>query len=89
MVVELFDPNNDKYVLYSKGSLGTKLDSLWPTVSQPVQGNLFAWVGKNPKGKWRLIVYDHKFKDNTTDGKIASWSVKTTSISNKMVCLNK
>jgi len=83
--VVLYDPNNTKYTLHENTS-GQSIKTTYPTVSKPKDGNLYSWIGKNPKGKWRLLVVDLKFKDNGNDGEITAWSVKSSMTSLKMVC---
>ena len=85
VTIWLFDPNNVKYVLYDKGGAGASLKGVWPEKDKVVSGDLTTWVGKNPKGKWRLQVIDTGFKNNTTDGQINSWSVRVQTLSNKKV----
>ena len=83
--VIMYDPNNAKYVLYSKAGAGAGLKTSYPEPTKPVSGNLLTWVGKNPKGKWRLHVADTGFKDNKIDGKIVKWTVALQTLSNKKV----
>ena len=83
--VRLFDPNNVKYILYNKNGPGTVLKSTWPTPSKTLSGDLTTWVGKNPKGKWRLVVIDTAFKNNGVDGRIESWNVSIQTLSSKKV----
>ncbi len=83
--VLLFDPNNAKYVLYSKGGKGKGLDTAWPTPSKPISGDLGAWAGKNAKGKWRIRVIDDAFFNNGNDGKLLAWRVEIQTLSNKKV----
>ena len=86
--IELFDPNNGKVVLYDKGGPGKTLKTSYPTPTKPVQGDLSAWVGKNPKGKWRLKVIDGGFTNNTNDGQLAGWHIAIQTLSNKKVGVN-
>jgi len=72
--VLLYDPLNAKHVLHS-GKPGKTLTATYPSPDKPVSGNLGAWVGKNPKGKWRLRVIDSKFLNNGNDGAIEAWSI--------------
>ena len=72
--VILYDPTNTKYVLH-KGKPGKTLTATYPDPDKPVSGNLGAWAGKNPKGKWRLRVIDSKFLNNGNDGALESWGV--------------
>ena len=83
--VIMYDPNNAKYVLYSKAGAGVGLKTSYPEPTKPVSGDLLTWVGKNPKGKWRLHVADTGFKDNKVDGKIVKWTVALQTLSNKKV----
>ncbi len=85
VTVHLYDPNNTKYVLYDKGGKGKKLTAAWPAPDKPVSGDLSKWVGKNPKGKWRLVAIDGKFLNNKTDGAIESWQVEVHTLSDKKV----
>ncbi len=85
LIVELYDPANSKYVLKKGGGAGKVLKATWPAPDKPVSGDLTAWVGKNPKGKWRLRVIDGAFLNNGKDGAIESWSVNVQTLSNKTV----
>ncbi len=88
VTVTLFDPNNVKYVLYNKGKTGKTLAAIYPSQAKPVSGNLLTWVGKNPKGKWRLLVTDTKFLNNAKDGAINGWGVKIQTLSNQKIQVN-
>ena len=83
--VKVFDPNNGTHVLYAGAGKGTKLEGTWPAPDKAVSGDLTTWVGKNPKGKWRLNVIDSAFFNNGVDGKIESWSVEIQTLSSKKV----
>ncbi len=83
--VTLFDPDNKAYVLYDKGNKGAKLQTTWPVPTATVSGDLTTWVGKNPKGAWKLVVTDSGFLNNTTDGKLNSWNVTVQTLSSKKV----
>jgi subtilisin-like proprotein convertase family protein len=85
VTVWLFDPDNTKYVLYEKAGKGTKLAGTWPSNNKTVSGDLTKWVGKNPKGTWRLQIIDTGFKDNKFDGQVDSWSVSVKTLSSKKV----
>ena len=85
VTVSVFDPNNAKYVLYDKGGPGKELKASWPTPDKVVSGDPGTWVGKNPKGKWRLVVTDTKFLNNADDGEIVSWGVSIQTLSTKKV----
>jgi len=82
----LYDPANQKYVLLPKGvGKGTKLVTSYPAPSKPASGDLTAWIGKNPKGKWRLKVTDEAFKNNQFDGAIKSWRIDIQTLSSKKI----
>ena len=84
--IALFDPANAKHVLLSKGKgKGTALDLTWPEPAKQESGDLASWIGKNAKGKWRLLVTDLKHKDNKTDGNIETWHVRVHTLSSKQV----
>ncbi len=85
VTIWLFDPANTKYVLYNKGGKGGTVKGVWPSQTKTISGDLTKWVGKNPKGKWRLQVIDTGFKNNTFDGKINNWSVRVQTLSSKKV----
>ena len=72
--VVLYDPANTPYVLH-KGAPGKLLEATYPEPDKTVSGDLSAWTGKNPKGKWRLRVIDGKFLNNKTDGALEAWSI--------------
>jgi subtilisin-like proprotein convertase family protein len=81
LTVKLFDPNGAAYVLFDKGKVGNALTASYPAPDKPVSGDLGAWVGKNPKGKWSLSVIDLGFLNNKTDGLLKSWSIQAGSLS--------
>jgi subtilisin-like proprotein convertase family protein len=83
--ITIYDPNNDKYVLWNKGKAGGKVAATYPKPTPTLSGDLTKWVGKNPKGKWRIHVIDHAFKDNKADGAINKWSVNLHTLSNNKV----
>ena len=85
LTLELYDPANKKLVLYDKGSEGTELKATYPDPVKPVLGDLGAWLGKNPKGKWRLRAVDTKHLNNAFDGAIAAWAIRIKTISDKQV----
>ena len=85
LTIELYDPNNKKYVLKKGGPAGKVLKASWPDPDKPISGDLTVWVGKNPKGKWRLRVIDGAFLNNGKDGAIVSWSVYVQTLSNQTV----
>lgn len=83
--VELLDPAGNKHVLYNKGSNGTKLLATFPAPVKPVSGDLTTWIGKNPKGNWKLSVYDELFKNNAQDGKVVRWTIAVQTVSNSKI----
>lgn len=86
--VTIYDPNNDKYLLWNKDKPGTNLTAVYPKPTATLSGDLTKWIGKNPKGKWRIHVIDHAFKDNQADGAINAWSINLHTLSDKKVQLN-
>lgn len=85
LTVKLFDPNNKEHLLYGGGGTGKSITTSYPTPTKTLSGDLTAWVGNNPKGKWRLVVTDSLFFNNGVDGQIKSWSVEIQTLSNKKV----
>ncbi len=85
LTLNLYDPTNTKHVLYDKGGKGSALKGTWPTSNKLVSGDLGAWVGKNPKGAWRLQPVDLGYKDNKVDGAVKSWSIRIQTLSSKKV----
>jgi subtilisin-like proprotein convertase family protein len=85
LTIKLYDANNTEYVLHKTSGSGASIDTTYPAPTSVVSGDLTTWVGKNPKGSWRLLVIDGKFLNNTTDGQIVSWSVNLTTMSNKKI----
>lgn len=81
--VNLYDPNNVAYVLYNGTATGSALKTSYPDVTPTSSGDLTAWIGKNPKGKWRLEAIDTGFLNNANDGAIKAWSVTTKTLSTK------
>jgi subtilisin-like proprotein convertase family protein len=84
--VSLYDAANQEYVLYNKGGKkGDGIKTSYPTPTKTVSGDLTYWVGKNPKGTWRLKVIDTAFLNNTTDGQVVAWSVNLQTLSSKKI----
>ena len=79
--VKLLDPTNASYMLYNQGSTGTSLSTSYPTPTATVSGDLTSWVGKNPKGKWRLQVIDTKAGPGGNDGQLNGWSIAVKALS--------
>lgn len=74
-----------KYVLYAGAVAKGEVTLTLPLPNKTIKGDLTTWVGKNPKGKWHLVVIDSKYKDNKVDGVIKSWSIGVQTVSNKKV----
>ena len=85
LTVQLYDPNKQLLVLHEKSGKGGALQGTWPTPDKLVSGDLAGWVGKNPKGTWRLKVVDGAASGNKLDGAIEAWSVVVETVSNKQV----
>jgi cysteine-rich repeat protein len=84
--VLLFDPANTQYLLHDKtGKAGDALKTSFPTPSKTLSGDLTTWVGKNPKGKWRLQAIDGKYLNNSSDGAIVAFSVTVETLSSAKV----
>ena len=81
----LYAPDKSTYLLFSKNGAVQSLKTSYPLPSKPVSGDLSKWEGKNPKGKWVLMVKDTAFKDNGFDGALNSWQVTVDTLSDKSV----
>ena len=84
----LFAPDNSKYTLYNKNGSGNALKATYPFPTKTIDGDLTTWVGKNPKGKWRIHVIDHAFLNNQIDGAVHSWTVNLHTVSNGKIQVN-
>ncbi len=95
--VYLFDPtagplpasianNTSKatFILHDGGGIGPNLVTTFPP-TKPAKGDLTKWAGKNPKGKWSLVIVDTAFKDNKSDGKLLSWAIDMETVSTKKI----
>ncbi|GEM_PF-1250757 len=76
------------YVLYDGGQTKGDIQLTAPLPNKPKKGDLKAWIGKNPTGKWHLVVIDSHYKTNTSDGAIVSWSIGLKTLSSKKVAAN-
>ena len=86
LALTLFDPNNVGYKLLVAGQgKGTKLTATYPEPDKPAEGDLTTWVGKNPKGKWRLKAVDGEFFNNKFDGAIKSWRIDIQTLSSQKI----
>ena len=80
-----FDSKWKHYTLHKLSGSGTSLDTSYPSKTKPATGDLSEWIGKNPKGKWRLIVADNSYKNNKDDGELIEWSISLKTLSNQKV----
>jgi subtilisin-like proprotein convertase family protein len=87
VTVLLLDPAGATHTLYAKGKQGNALTAKYPTPDAAVAGDLGTWVGKNPKGQWKLTVIDQGFLNNKTDGQLKSWSVVVGTLSSQKVAV--
>jgi len=85
VVIKLWDPANTEYLLWDKTSAGNSLSGVWPSKTKVLKGDLTKWVGKNPKGKWRIQVIDNKFLNNGNDGAVNKFCVNIQTLSNKKI----
>lgn len=85
LTVSLTDPAGKVHVLHSKSGTGKLVDSSWPDKTKLVSGDLGAWIGKNPVGKWTLRAVDSVFLNNKTDGQIDAFAITVKTQSNKKV----
>ena len=77
------------YVLHQGTGAGTlSLVATFPTTTKPLSGDLTTWVGKDPKGKWRLLILDNKDRTGTsTDGKLVDWAIKVQTVNDKQLLI--
>ena len=77
------------YVLHQGTGAGTlSLVATFPTTTKPVSGDLTTWVGKDPKGKWRLLILDNKDRTGTAvDGKLVDWAIKVQTVNDKQLLI--
>lgn len=80
-------PDATQYTLYDAtvAVAGVSLKKIWTDKSTLVTGSLATWVGKNPKGIWKLTVIDGAFLANGTDGQVNAWSLAVQTLSEKKV----
>ncbi len=83
--VTVYDPTGTAYVLHDKGGSGTVLKTSYPSTTAPVSGDLSAWTGKNPKGKWSISVADLAGNIGGTDGALQAWSIQVKTLSSVKV----
>ena len=84
----LYDPANGQHLLYDKGGNGKALTATYPAPDKPIGGDLASWVGKSPKGVWRLKAVDLKAGPGGADGAITAFSVKVSWLSGDKVAAN-
>ncbi len=85
VIIKLWDPNNVEYLLWDKSKAGNSLSGTWPSKTKVLKGDLTKWVGKNPKGKWRIQVIDGKFLNNGNDGAVNKFCINIQTLSNKKI----
>lgn len=88
LTLTLTDPKGGMHVLWDKNAKGAVIKAQWPP-AKLTKGDLGAWIGSNPKGKWTLTAVDSQYKDNKADGAINSWSVAVQVVSNQVAAANK
>ena len=86
--VFVIDPAGVTHTLYAGTLTGAGLKTSYPDVTKEASGDLASWVGKNPKGLWKLKIVDSAFLNNTSDGKINKWSVTSKTLSAKKTASN-
>ncbi len=87
LVITLFDPLNNQYILHDKTGQGAYIAATYPVPTATVSGDLNSWVGQNAAGTWRLIVADWQDNGGGSDGQINSWSVNIQYLSSKKIVL--
>lgn len=87
LILKLYDPQNNEYILQSKSGSGTALKATWPKPDKVVSGDLTSWIGKNPKGQWQLAVADTKANGVPVDGQVTKWSINIGVYSDKKLAL--
>ena len=82
------------YVLHRQTGAGTlTVITTYPSKTKPAVGDFSSWIGKNPKGKWRLLIVDNKDRknadgsDTTTDGQLVGWSITFKTLSDKQLAV--
>jgi len=85
LVITLYAPDLTEYLLFSKGSATGNLKATYPDPTPSVSGNLAAWKGKAPTGKWVLKAVDTGFKDGNPDGAVNSWQINVQTLSSKKI----
>lgn len=85
--ITLTDPAGGSYVLFNDGGkpVGGVLKATYPTPTKTISGDLNAWIGKNPKGKWTVKVVDATYLDNKIDGEIKAFQIDVLTLSSKKV----
>lgn len=86
--ITVYDPQGKAYVLHDQSGTGTAVKSTWPSLTKLVSGDLSAWVGGNPKGKWSISIADTEGVTGGKDGKLNSWSIQVKTLSSKKVGFN-
>jgi subtilisin-like proprotein convertase family protein len=79
------DPNGATFLLYTGGSTGAQINTTYPDPTAPVSGDLGFWIGKNPKGNWKIKVVDSGYLNNATDGQLNKWSINLSTLSNQKI----
>ncbi len=79
--VSMFSPGGNSHVLYNKTSPGET--GLTLTLNPANKNGLDVYVDTNIEGDWLLNVIDDKFDTNTVDGKLLTWHIAITTLSNQ------
>ncbi|MSQ85119.1 MAG: hypothetical protein EXR77_19970 [Myxococcales bacterium] len=83
--IDLYDPVGQKATVYNGESTGTKLTSSLVSGTNPF---LAAWVGKNAKGNWSIVVADLAKGTVNPDGKVEAYSVTVKTLATNKVQVN-
>ena len=82
------------YVLHQNTGAGLgALIRTYPSVDKIAAGDLSTWIGKNPKGKWRLLILDNRDRTDkdgkpvAVDGKLVDWYIKVKTVSGQQVAV--
>ncbi|GEM_PF-1093407 len=72
------------YMLHDKNGKGINYAVEYPK-TKTITGDLTEWHGKNPKGKWQIVIVDTKYFDNKVDGALAKWDIAIKTLSHKKI----
>jgi len=79
---------NPQFLLWDGAKSGGTVKGTFPLPDKFIKGDAGKWLGKNPKGRWHLVIIDGAKGTKATDGQLIYWAITVHTLSDKKVQFN-